>query len=215
MFRRMSKGANDSDETLKAMARLAELDGDLASYFIEKYREDRGKAEPEAQMTLFLALACGGPDVAALLLGSLTDPSTPATERQVLLQGVSGAGGLYSMNKVPVNDELAQVAYRLAASSDIADRAGGAGLLGGVDAAQSRGALQQMAFNDADLSVRTAALRSLGYAGDRSTLQLLETYVLPPAPADDPQNPFQNWQEKMMAQTLESAKERLKKRFLP
>lgn len=119
------------------------------------------------------------------------------------------------MSKIPVNDELAQVAYRLAASTDIVERSGGAGILGGVDAVPSRGALQQMALNDADLSVRTAALRSLGYAGDRSTLQLLETYVLPVAPPEDPKNPYQNWQQKMLAQTLESAKERLKKRFPP
>lgn len=214
-FLRLSKGTGDSEETLKAMGRIGELDADMASFFIDRYKEQRGKPETEYETALFLALASGGPEVSALILGHLTDPSVPAAERQSLLQGISENGGFYSMNRIPVNEELCQVALRLGGSQDQAERQGGAGLLGGVDTVQSRAALQQMAFNDADWGVRSRALRSLGYVGDRGTLQVLESYSLPAVPAPTPENPAQNWQHRILAQTLEAAKERLKKRFPP
>jgi hypothetical protein len=213
-FVRLSKGAGDSEETLKLMGRLSELDADMASFFIERYKEGQGKKEQEG-MALFLALASGGPDVGALILGLLTDPATSAADRQGLLQQVGGNGGFYSMNRIPVGDELAQVAYRLAGSTDVAERLGGAGLLGGLDAVQSRGVLHQIILNDADFGVRTSALRSLGYVGDRATLQLLENSLLPAAPAATPENAARTWQHTAMSQALEAAKERLKKRFPP
>jgi len=216
-FVRLSKGAGDSDETLKLMGRLSELDADMASFFIDRYKEGKGKPQPqqEESMALFLVLASGGPDASALILSLLTDPATSAIDRMGLLQGIGGNSGFYSMNRIPVGDDLAQVAYRLAGSADVSDRMGGAGLLGGVDAVQSRNALQQIALNDADPGVRTSAFRSLGYVGDRGTLQLLENAVLPPAPAATPENPVGSWQHTMMKQALDSAKERLKKKFPP
>ncbi len=207
-FLRLSKGASDSEETLKAMARLGELDAEMAPFFIERYRDERLKKDPQEHMGLFLALAAGGPETAALILGLLTDPATSPQDRQELLGQIGSSGGFNFTNRIPVSGELAEVAFRLSGSQEVAERQGAAGLLGGLDSVQSRTDLQRLAFGDADLGVRATALRSLGYVGDQATLHLLESRPPPPTPAGG-----NAWAHKALMQSLEAAKERLKKRF--
>jgi hypothetical protein len=206
MFVRLSQGSADSDELLKAMSRLNELDGDTASYFIEKYRTTPKEHSFTPEMALLLMLASGGPDVEAFVLSKLKDPATSSSERRELLSGLAGENGFYSASRLPVGPELAQLAQRLVVSGDSDDRQGGAGLLGSVDSPASRSILQQLAMTDADGDVRVTAVRALGYTGDRTTLQLLETYALPVQNANE-------GELKALKQAVEIARERLRKKF--
>lgn len=205
-FLRLSRGGSDSESVLKAFSRLGELDADSTAYFVEKFRSRKADSPYDANMPLVLALASGGPDAAALILGLLKDPATPDLERRHLLGNVAGENGFYSMNRIPVGPELAQVAQQLASSADALERRGGAGLLGGANSGTARLLLQQLALADPDLDVRAAALRALGYGGDRASLQMLEGYT----PAQEGGNAGQ---VERLRQAFEAARERLKKRF--
>ena len=177
LFVRLGKGKADSDEALTAMGRLSELNPDMASFFIERARQKPGKDSGGMNMALFLMLACGGPEVSAFIHETLTDPSIEYPSRKELLGTISGGNGMYTVpQRIPVDENLARVAFEILRSEKSYERKGAVSLLGGVNSTESRGILQETALSDSDVRVREGAVRSLGYVGDASTVSFLENY---------------------------------------
>ena len=216
-FTKFDKGrAPNPEEIFKAMSRLGELDEDMASFFIDRFREEKaGEDTTEENMALMLAVISGGPDVTALVKEMIQDPNTSAIDRSQLMVILSGENGMFTSNRIPMDSELSQTAILLVHSSVSEDRKGGAGLLGGADTLGSRLALQDLAFNDPDLAVKTAAIRSLGYVGDNTTLQFLEGYQIGATPelTGDPAGDLLVYRHNALDQALKSAIVRIKKKL--
>ncbi len=192
----------EGPEMVKAIGAIDELEEEMAPYFIEKLKA--GVEDEELKhMLLFLTLMCGGKDVGAYVVERLGDASMNAEERQELLHGLAGMGGPVT-KKLPLDEGLARLADRLIVSNDENERMGGAGLLGGGSTDTARVTLRRMAESDPSTQVRAAAIGSLGWNGDRTTLAWLEAYPKPGA--DDPQG---FW----IKRSLEGAIAQLKKRF--
>jgi hypothetical protein len=76
--------------------------------------------------------------------------------------------------KLPYSPDLARSTEGLLRSAQTEDRQAGAGLLGGDDSDNARVRLLRMAESDADPGVRAAAIGSLGWNGDRTSLASLK-----------------------------------------
>ncbi len=184
----------------KVLGRLDELDESMASFFIGKYSKAEGKEESE--LALGLALWSGGKEAVEFIKELLRDSSLGGKARNSLLQSFAmwGDDGFYPAKPLPVDSELAQMAFQLAESPKTEERSGGAGILGHCDDPASRAKLQQLASSDSDTRVRYAVLQALGKVGDRATLAYLASYTVP---SDQPD----------LQQQLKGAIAKLKKKY--
>ena len=167
----------DPEVWVKAIGKMDDLDPAGASFFVTRYDACGKDEKVERTTALLLALASGGRDTAAFIDRLLMNPSLPADERLQLLQGLSGYNErLFLIREIPVDGPLARKAFELVASQDALDRQGGAGLLGGVETPASQTILRQLAETDADAQVKKAAIRALGYSGNRETITYLREF---------------------------------------
>ena len=164
----------EGPELLKALGAVDELDESMAAFFVERHREGIENKELR-DMNLLLIHLSGGPDAAAFVVDYLRDPSRSLEERHSLLSRLSGTG-VPENRKLPYGGELAASTETLLASKDAMDRAGGAGLLGGNDTDDARVRLFRLAQTDPNGGVRSAAIASLGWVGDRATYERLKTF---------------------------------------
>ncbi len=189
-------------EFIRAIGMIDELDESMAPLFIEKLRA--GIDVPELKnITPMLILLSGGNDAAAWVQEQLANPALSDAERKELLKNLSGTG-VPVLRKLPIDGPLGRTMEGLLLSEDPAERMGGAGLLGGRDSDAARVQLRSMATADPDGQVRASALESLGWVGDRSTLEFLRAY-----PKPDPTAPHQ-W---AVTQALERAIQQLERKF--
>lgn len=172
-------GADVHPERQLELHKMAdELDEEMTSYFIDRYREE---GDPAARwVALCLGIGAGGPKAAEFLEGWLNDPATPADKRSGILQALCGLFGDHlTLGNVSVGEALGATALRLTESVSVGDRMGAAYLLGNYHQPDSPVALKRLADQDPDPMVRAVAIRSLGKVGDQVTLAYLQTYPVP------------------------------------
>ena len=160
---------------MRATGLMADLKPTMTPLFVKKFRA----AKPQYDgIALELALACGGPEAAALLKEILGNPSLPKGERVAVGISLTGEGLLLKLGAwIPVDPELANLGLSSLALTDPYERLAGVGVLGLQGTDPSRSALQGLAVQDKDESIRIAALNALGRMGDRSTLEYLRSYT--------------------------------------
>ena len=164
-------GRPDPELERKLLATIAELKPELAPWFIKRYQS--AQEADERDLTMNLALACGGMDLTHWITALLNDPGTSPGERTRLLgQLVSGAKNPFSC--ISPSQELTQIALALVRSQDSLERAAGAGLLGTTDAPQSLLELRLLLESEPEAMVRVAAIRALGQVGDSTSLEYLK-----------------------------------------
>jgi hypothetical protein len=164
----------EGPELLKALGSVDELDESMAAFFVERHRAGIENAELR-NMNLLLIHLSGGPQAASFVVDFLRDPAVPAAERNSLLHNLSGTG-LPELRKLPYEGALAATTETLLASKVPAERMGGAGLLGGSPDDGARVRLLRLAESDPDAGVRSSALASLGWTGDRATYERLKSW---------------------------------------
>jgi hypothetical protein len=166
----------DPEKGRVLFARLGQLNEKSAGYFVEKFRKSKGPdLEKERAIAMELALASGGSAVTDFVNVLLNDPSLDPALRANLLDELGGMnGGLFSIRRLPINDELSSTAMAMCRSGKPEDRKAAAGLLGGLKTEASRIELRRLVDEDKDSGVRTAAVLSLGHVGDPSTRTYLE-----------------------------------------
>jgi hypothetical protein len=163
----------DPDKFRALLARLGQLDEKSAGHFIDLFR--KLTEHKERKVAMELALASGGPAAADFVNMLLNDASLDSDLRQNLLRELGGSGdGLFSIRRLPIPEPLNSTAMTLCRSANMEERKAGAGLLGGLRSDIARAELRRLVEEDKDLSVRAAAILSLGHVGDASTRIYLE-----------------------------------------
>ena len=175
---RAAQGGSKKD-ALKLLSRLPELDPQTAPFFIRRFRESKDSATSRGDnIALSLALASGGPKVTELLQDYLSDRDSEPVQRKQILQALrSMSGWPFSMEQIPVDQQLADTAFLLTKSTNAFERGAGARILIGHDSASTRIVLRNIASSDPSMIVRAEAIHALGIVGDLESLILLETSV--------------------------------------
>jgi hypothetical protein len=171
----------DPEDLNEIMRLVSELDAESAPYFIEQYHAHANKpsSSDEREIALEFALACGGPETTKLVKRLLSDERTPVEDRATLLTDLSGlsSSGI-SIKRLPVDQELSELAFSLLRSPKSEERSCAIGILGGVNSPEARSAACQVITNDPDPRAQAAAIRALGHIGDASAVDLLTSFAL-------------------------------------
>ncbi len=173
MLECVRKGKRDPEAFRRLLALISELCPEMGPFFLERLADPEEKAD--RGMIFDLAMAAGGPEVAEMVLKHLTGTDEEARTKVLRVLG-GGSRELFTVRNLPVSGPLANLALQYASTGNNAERQAAAGLLGGVEGAESRTALYRLANSDTESGVKEQAVRSLGYIGDKETLAWLDTY---------------------------------------
>lgn len=197
------KGKKDPEAFRRLLALLNELCPDMGPYFLERFADPEEKAD--RGMLFDLAMAAGGPEVAAEVLRLLSGQDDDQRGRVLRILG-GGSREIFTIRNLPVTGALANLALQYSATGGTPERQAAAGLLGGVDSLESRTALYRLASSDSEATVKEQAIRSLGYVGDRETLAWLDTY-------QPTLEGLRDWEKQRLQGSLDWAREQLKKKY--
>ncbi len=176
-------GEDMDADMLKLMEDIRDLDHEVFPYFEEKYRDPDTPEKVRIQLVGYI-LRLGGESTARFLEERLNDPDLNEGERTMIgfmigtMPKTMNAGDKPpvggGIRRMPVKNDLV---LQLVASPNRYDRSTAAGLLAWDDSPTSIATLQTLMRVDPERSVRRAAIKSLGYRGDRDTLRQFE-YML-------------------------------------
>ncbi len=197
------KGKKDPEAFRRLLALISELCPEMGPYFLERMGDPEEKAD--RSLLFDLAMAAGGPEVADLVLKHLTGSDDDQRTRVLRVLG-GGSRELFTVRNLPVSGPLANLALQYASTGNNAERQAAAGLLGGVEGAESRTALYRLANSDTETSVKEQAVRSLGYVGDKETLAWLDTY-------QPSLEGLRDYEKQRVQGSIEWAREQLKKKY--
>lgn len=158
--------------------RFRELRPEMAGFFIRMFRESVGRQDASRQYALELAIACGGPEAAALveeLTGMPVDRHTQFLLRSAVAMALSDGHLIRRPREFPVGVSLMNRTQLLMASSVPEDRRLATAILGFADPLVAIPALTTVTRSDGDPFVRQAAIRELGRIGDAVTLEFLRS----------------------------------------
>lgn len=203
MLECVRKGKRDPEAFRRLLALISELCPEMGPYFLERLADAEEKAD--RGMIFDLAMAAGGPEVAEVVLKHLT--GTDDEQRTKVLRVLGGGSReLFTVRNLPVTGPLANLALQYASTGNNAERQAAAGLLGGVEGAESRTALYRLANSDTESGVKEQAVRSLGYVGDKETLAWLDTY-------QPSLEGLRDYEKQRIQGSIDWAREQLKKKY--
>ncbi len=155
---------------LELHGRLSQLEEEAASYFYDRYSEDR--PDDEKLVALYLALFCGGPKVAEMMEHHL--------ESDLYLSSRVRDPYFYSFKEstsFPVHKKLADTAYKMSLHTNPKQRDKALLVLSKIHTKKARQRLESLMANDPNKSVRISAIKALGNNGDKNSLRTLNTQL--------------------------------------
>lgn len=164
IYRLLLKSMQDEysvGESIGAWTKLGLLGEGDAEHFISIYRAKIATGEID-KAALQLSFVCGGTKVREFLLERLAATPNNTPEGAFIRKCVGDNLFMFSMRRIPANDDIGNCALRLISSADPVDRRCAATLMGGlVSDDMYREFLRRIVSNDADLKAKASAVRSL------------------------------------------------------
>ena len=171
LYMKIVKSGN-KDDMLELSKRFAQLDPEMAPFFIERYRAT--KNDFDSYVPLELALYSGGKEVTGFVYEVLTSTLYDEEQRMLLLRFLDGVSAdVVPVGRIAVDEKLVQVACQLSQSENARVRMGAAGILGFSKSPEVSETLRKMAESDPDFSAKTAAFRALGRTEDKGNVSFL------------------------------------------